>query len=163
MRTRRNGTPITAEKLREILSYDPDTGEFRWKVRTSRRTNIGDVAGSLSKYGYNCIMIKKKHYFAHRLALLYTTGSYPKHEIDHINGNRVDNRINNICEVTRRENQCNRKSHRAGRLQGTSYVNRNQRWVAQIQIDGKHKHLGYFSSEEAAHHTYLIWKHNLGL
>ena len=160
---RRNGPPITAEELRETLSYDPDTGDFRWKVRTSRRVKIGDVAGSLSKFGYTCVSINTKRYMAHRLAWLYITGSFPKDEIDHINGNRADNRISNLREASRRENMCNRKSHRDGRLHGTWYYTNINKYGSCIKIGEHRKYLGYFSTEEAAHHTYLIWKHNLGL
>lgn len=162
MKRRSVDTQITAEELREVLSYDPDTGVFRWKVKSLKR-NIGDVAGYWDSLGYNRIQVNHKEYKAHRLAWLYTTGSFPKHFIDHINGKTGDNRISNLREATMRENTCNKKSHRDGRLQGTCYLKRINRWSSSIRIGGYRKQLGTFSSEEAAHHTYLIWKHNLGL
>jgi hypothetical protein len=153
---------LTAEELKEVLSYDPDTGEFRWKVRTAVR-NIGDLAGYFDSNGYRRIQVNHNDYKAHRLAWLYVNGSFPKHFIDHINGKKGDNRISNLREATMRENQCNRKLHRDGRLHGTCYSKQINRWISSIRIGERRKHIGCFSSEEAAHHTYLIWKHNLGL
>lgn len=152
---------ITAEELREMLSYDPDTGAFKWKVKRKGRKSFG-VSGSYDGK-YSQIGINYKTYLSHRLAWLYVHGSFPKGQLDHINGIRFDNRIANLRESNQRENCCNRKTHREGKLPGCSYIPNSRKWQAVISIDGKRKSLGYFSSEEAAHHTYLIWKHNLGL
>lgn len=167
MRKLRNVPAITAEELREILSYDPDTGEFRWKVKRTGGVKCGDVAGYTDLNGYNIIKVKGKLYKSHRLAWMYMYGCFPKDYTDHINGIKTDNRISNLRESNNRENQCNQTRHRSGKLPGCTHrkrtKRRNERWITAISIDGVSKHIGCFSSEEAAHHTYLIWKHNLGL
>ena len=99
---------ITARELREILSYNPHNGVFRWKVRLSPRSNPGEQAGHINGRGYRTIKIRGKHYYAHRLAWLYHTGYFPNDEIDHINNDKLDNRLVNLREVTRWENQQNR-------------------------------------------------------
>jgi hypothetical protein len=154
---------ITLLELKELLIYDFETGVFYRKKKTNPNIVIGEVAGNLDGHGYIRICVKSKPYAAHRLAWLYTTGRFPKNDIDHINGVRNDNRFYNLREVTRRENQCNRKLHRDGRLPGCCYKKNVKKWQASITINSKIKHLGNFSSEETAHHTYLIWKHNLVL
>lgn len=78
---------ITAERLRELLEYDEDTGVFKRKARTSNRISIGDIAGSSDAKGYVCIRVGGKTYKAHRLAWLYVYGEWPTGEIDHINHN----------------------------------------------------------------------------
>jgi hypothetical protein len=79
--------------LRELLSYDPKTGMFTWRIRSARRVHIGDVAGGVNGRGYLTIRVDGRQYLAHRLAFLHMTGSWPKKEhIDHINMDRADNR-----------------------------------------------------------------------
>jgi hypothetical protein len=79
--------PVTAERLRELLHYDPETGLFMWVVSTSNRGRAGAVAGS-NFHGYRCIGIDGHHCLSHRLVWLWTEGEWPKGEIDHINGAR---------------------------------------------------------------------------
>ena len=84
---------LTAERLREVLDYDPDTGVFTRKVRTASSVKVGDVAGSLNGKGYIRIRVDGRLYFAHRLAWLYVHGEWPVDQVDHINGIKNDNRI----------------------------------------------------------------------
>jgi hypothetical protein len=68
---------LTAERLREVLDYNPETGVFTWKVRTSIRVVAGKVAGSVGKRGYLIIGVGGRNYYAHRLAWLHMTGEWP--------------------------------------------------------------------------------------
>jgi hypothetical protein len=81
---------LTAERLREVLNYNPGTGVFTWRVQTGRRAPVGAIAGCITWYGYIAIKIDCCRHLAHRLAWFYVTGAWPKDQIDHINGNRSD-------------------------------------------------------------------------
>lgn len=143
---------LTAEKLRQVLHYSPETGDFTWKVRTSRRINVGDVAGSLGGGGYLQIRIQSRLYQAHRLAWLHTYGVWPKLDIDHINRNPKDNRLANLREVSHKQNQQNKSksSHNTSGCQGVHWHKRDSKWVAQIRHNYKPIHLGYFTTIEEA-------------
>lgn len=99
--------PSDLAAVRERLHYCPDTGEFRWIIRNGR--NCGkDRAGGLNGYGYIKIGIDGTQYSAHHLAWYLHHGEWPQGEIDHINGDRADNRISNLRVVSHRQNQRNR-------------------------------------------------------
>lgn len=155
---------ITAEKLRSILSYSPETGEFRWINRASRRVLAGDVAGKLDRAGYRKIGIEKKHYRAHRLAWLYVHGEWPPAEIDHVNGNRDDNRIENLREATRSQNLQNQRRARSNSstgLLGVCFDPIRGNWRAVIGIGGRQVSLGRHESAELAHAAYVAAKERL--
>lgn len=154
---------LSAERLREVLHYDPETGVFTWKVRTSNRVNVGSAAGAMLKTGYLSICIDSKFYRAHRLAWLYVRGEWPKADIDHLNGKRTDNRFCNLRDASRSKNQQNlRKARGENTHSGLLGVHRtdkvHKQWRASIKVDGKDKHLGNFSTKEAAHDAYLLAK-----
>ena len=149
---------IDVDTLRGVLDYNPDTGVFVWKIRPSARTYAGDVAGCLDKEGYWQIKFRRKLYFAHRLAWLYVYGEWPKEKTDHINGNKSDNRIANLRDVTQSQNMQNQhramKTNRAGFL-GVCTGRRGNRFAAVINVDGRQKRLGWFGSPEEAHEVYM--------
>src|SRR5712664_3026918 len=101
-------TILTAERLRELLNYDPETGIFRWDV-VRRGCGIGKEAGTSVSAGYRQISIDRRAYSEHRLARLYVHGHWPLDEIDHINGVRDDNRLSNLRQATRSENAQNQR------------------------------------------------------
>lgn len=141
---------ITAERLREVLSYDKESGLFFWRGKTCRKVVVGKMAGALCSGGYIRIRIDGILYAAHRLAWLYEYGAFPEKHIDHINRDRTDNRILNLRQCVDFENGQNRdkgKNNTSGHL-GVS--KRNGRWVAQIMFKRKQIHLGVYDRIEDA-------------
>lgn len=153
---------LTAERLRELLYYDPETGVFMWLMRTNRRIQVGDVAGSFDKAaGYVHIRLDGKLYKAHRLAWLWVYGVWPVDQIDHINTVRHDNRIANLREASNQLNGENRRRVRSDNKSGflgVGFDTKTERLYARIQINGKSKHLGRFETPELAHAAYLAAK-----
>jgi hypothetical protein len=100
---------LTAEKVRALLDYDPETGIFTWRVdRARRKIRAGDVAGSINGHGYVHIGIRGAHYKASRLAWLWVTSEWPKEDLDHINRVKDDDRWVNLREATRSQNAANK-------------------------------------------------------
>ena len=136
---------ITYERLHEVLDYDSESGIFTWKV-SRRGCRIGSVAGCIDKHGYYVIKIDKKKYQGHRLAWMYVNGYMPENDIDHINRNKTDNRIDNLREVSR---QCNlrntgNRNDNTSRVKGVYFNKTTNKWYAQITVNQKQIHLGYF-------------------
>lgn len=101
---------ITQPELKEILEYNEETGEFTWLVAKGNRVRVGQIAGSLNKgHGYIEIGIDNKLHYAHRLVWLYHFGNLPDEQIDHINGDRANNRVENLRESSRYMNARNQK------------------------------------------------------
>jgi len=147
---------LTAEQVRTALHYDPDAGLFRWKIRTSNRVRVGDVAGSVGPTGYVEIGLLGHRCYGHRLAWLYVHGVWPPKQIDHINMSRSDNRINNLRLASNAQNNANRmvRSDSKSRLKGVFWHGQNGYWTAQVRVNGVRKHLGVFDTPEAAHEAY---------
>lgn len=157
---------VTADKLRTLLNYNPETGKFTWLIKPSIGTAIGATAGSLTRKGYIHISIggQGKQYCAHRLAWLYVTGKWPKDQIDHINGVRHDNRFSNLREASSALNGQNRhgaQSNNKSGMLGVSQV-RAGKYRATIRINQKKVHLGYFTTPQKAHAAYVTAKRNHG-
>jgi len=148
---------ITAERLREVLHYDPDTGVFTRRVSV-RGQSAGAVAGADSKsLGYVLIGVDKRRYLAHRLAWLYVHGVWPKGQIDHINGIRNDNRPANLREATIAQNRQNQTGFRRNNASGYLgvYPDPQTGWyTAKIKINGKSHHIGSYRTAEEAHEAY---------
>lgn len=153
---------LTAELARSLWEYDSETGTLTWKTKTCRKVCVGEVAGSVS-LGYLCVKHKGIRYRAHRLAWLITTGEWPVNEIDHINGDRSDNRMVNLREASRQENNLNRKCHREGKLRYATWIKLEGKWQARApRINGKREYLGLYSTMEAANAAAEQWiKENL--
>lgn len=142
---------LTATELRNRLRYEPAIGKFFWR-------NTGKEAGSLRKQtGYITINIDKRWFQAHRLAWLYVHGKWPAKHIDHINGERADNRSCNLREATVSQNIANSKLSKANTvgLKGVSFDKEKKLFRSYIVKDGRQRHLGYFSQPQAAHEAYV--------
>jgi hypothetical protein len=140
----------TAERVRERLSYDADTGVFRWREMPRRRAMPnGDVAGCRSD-GYVTIRLDGKILKAHRLAWLYVHGVWPTGLIDHINGDKQDNRIVNLRDVDQHINGHNRYSVRNQFGVPGVYRVRTGRYIAHIMIHRRTRHIGTFETVEEA-------------
>jgi len=154
---------LTAEHLRELLYYNPETGEFTWRV-SCRGTSAGDMAGSSGSEGRRHIVIGYARYKAHRLAWLYVYGEFPKKLIDHINGDPTDNRIANLREATMSENLHNQRmahSHNKSGILGVQWRPTKNKFRARIVVAGKEHHLGHFDTAEDAQAAYLEAKAKL--
>lgn len=153
---------LTAERLRELLTYAPETGVFKWNAGGKGR-RLDRVAGGLHPtLGYWYIGVDRVKYPSHRVAWLYMTGKWPEHEIDHINGVRSDNRWANLRAATKSQNMQNVRKQRDRKSQYLG-VSRHScdRWVAYITVDGKRKHLGLFRAEKEAYEAHLRAKREL--
>jgi hypothetical protein len=145
------------ERLREVLHYDAETGEFRWIVAAGPRAKIGAIAGSFDKNGYRVIRIDGRAYKAHRLARFYITGAWPPAQIDHADLDKTNNRFSNLREATGSQNQWNQRAYSNNKsgLKGVSWDKQHSKWLAQIKVYGKVRHLGRFTTPEAAHAAYV--------
>lgn len=149
-------TKLTAERLRQLLEYDPETGKFTWKVSTSSRVFKGMLAGTAHIKGYITIGLDKKNYLAHRLAWLYMTGKWPPDQIDHINGDRSDSCFSNLRLATHAENMRNSKLNKnsSSGVKGVYWSTEKKIWVARIYVDNCAIHLGLFTDIEDAATAY---------
>lgn len=154
---------LTAERLREMLSYSPETGLFVWRhcesMRKSRNSRVaGKPAGNRHSEGYLTISFGRDNLYAHRMAWLYVYGELPKGIIDHINGIRTDNRIANLRDTTRAVNMQNyraaSKNSKSGLL-GAYYNKSSKRYNSELTISGRRIRLGSFDTAEEAHAAYV--------
>lgn len=147
---------ITEDRVRSLLSYDAETGRFTWLSQHGGFV-LGEEAGGKIGTGYVAIRIDGRRYRAHHLAWLLAYGCFPSLEIDHINGIKADNRLDNLRLATRSQNAANvgaRKTNTSG-FKGVSWCSRRQRWRASIGCSGKRKFLGYHDTPYAAAQAYL--------
>lgn len=144
----------SVEYLRQVLDYNPETGIFVWKIDRNYKTLAGDTAGSVQKInkksGYSRIIIclDYKRYKAHRLAWALMTGEHPPEIIDHIDGNPLNNKWNNLRKATAYENKVNEgiRINNISGIKNVSFHKASNKF--RVTIDGKH--YGVFASIEEA-------------
>jgi len=128
---------LTQEDLKKILTYDPESGEFTWNLNV-RRMRKGINAGRMDTKGYWTIQFKGSKYQAHRLAWLYIKGSFPDKDLDHIDGDKLNNKFSNLREVEKWQNSWNSKlakNNKSG-VKGISWCVASRKWVARITVRG---------------------------
>jgi len=155
---------LTQSLLREFLDYNTETGDFYWKVN---RTNIkaGTPAGTTTANGYLVIRLFRKLYLAHRLAWLYMHDDPMPRMLDHKNGNKRDNRINNLRPANKVTNGQNRHAAQANNkssgLLGVAWLSHVNKFTAYINSNGTRTYLGLFADKHEAHAAYLTAKRKL--
>lgn len=155
---------VTADRLREVLHYEPSTGVFTWKVALGPAAKPGSMAGTISKRGRRHIAIDGTVFVAHRLAWLYVHGEWPNGQLDHRNLDKLDDRIENLRVTDAQGNSANKRVFRNNRLGvkgvGMPYRPRKTstriRYRARIRVNDKLIHLGYFSTPELANAAYEV-------
>jgi hypothetical protein len=148
------------QTLKQHLMYDEQTGHFTWLKCNTNCIKPGTTAGSVEPIGYRKINVFGKKYRAHRLAWFYVYGHFPDMDIDHINGNKGDNRISNLRLATASQNLANARPKRDG-LKGA--FRHRKKWVAKICVRGERHHLGQYETEREAHEAYMTAaKHHFG-
>lgn len=151
---------LTLERLKEVLSYDQDTGVFRWRITLSNRAQAGLVAGATSKDDYVRINIDGKRYLGHRLAWFYVKGEWPPCHIDHRDTDKRNNRLANFRLANDSQNGANRKENRNNStgLKGVTFLRRRAHharpYAAQIKVRRQNIFLGHFATAEDAHAAY---------
>jgi len=137
---------LTQSRLKELLHYNPETGSFTRRVRTSNSIRVGEIAGCPVTSGHIQIVLHGRPYMAHRLAFLYMIGEFPLHDTDHINGKPSDNSFKNLRMVTRTENcrnQKKRNTNTSGAM-GVYWNKAREKWHVRINKAKKREHLGFF-------------------
>ena len=148
---------LTRARLRELLHYDPITGEFRWRKNFHNGIGIGHLAGSIDRSHGTRIFIAGRAYRAHQLAWFYMTGRWARPSIDHRDGDIANNRWNNLRRATLSQNNANRRRPRRNTsgYKGVCLCRRTGLWRACIGKSGKTNHLGRFTTRQAAHAAYM--------
>lgn len=145
---------ISAERLRDLMSYDAETGLFTWKVRRGK-AHPGSEAGYIKEANqYAYITVDRKKYLYHRLVWLYVHGSDAEMDIDHINGIRHDNRIANLRQATRSQQGMNRGPNAGRTTKGVTWHKQIKKWQAQIAREGVYHYLGVYDDKELAAAAY---------
>lgn len=148
---------LTSRRLRELLDYNPKTGVFTCRVRRGGLANPGAIAGEITNHGYRRITLDGKKYLGSHLAWFWTKGRWPKKQLDHKNGDRLDDRFSNLRQANPSQNGANSrtKKNNAFGLKGVGLDSRSGRFRARIYVNYHDIHLGLHDTAEAAHAAYL--------
>lgn len=157
-------SPETEQLLREVLHYDPETGEFRWTRTVHSHAVKGSLAGTIGKKGYRIIQLNKRLFSGQQLAMFLTKGKWPEFEVDHINGNKLDNRMVNLRDVNhsvnmRNQNIPHKRKHTNSGYIGVSYHKASGKWSATLNYKNvAKKHIGIYDTPEEAYGYYFAAK-----
>jgi hypothetical protein len=147
---------ITQARLKELFDYDPITGWLTNRISRNSRAWAGERAGTENERGYRQLYIGGIKYYEHRVIWLFVYGNLPD-EIDHKDGRRNSNVLDNLREATRQQN-CYNTDRELGvsALRGASFDSERSMWRSMIQVDGQSVFLGRFKTAEEAHRAYLL-------
>ena len=154
---------LTAEHLRSILEYHPDTGHLVWRADGWKHKALDRAGGLGHSAGYRSFQIDKTKYLEHRLIYFYVTGEWPN-VIDHINGDRTDNRWCNLRNVSHTINMQNIKKAQSNSktgVLGVYWVEEKKRFIARIHAHGKIWNVGRFTNLQEAGEAYISAKRKL--
>lgn len=142
---------MNLDEIKKLFRYDPKSGHLYW-IAPGKGRSKKKPAGTKLSTGYLGIVIGPKRYLAHRLCWLLHYGELPKDQIDHINGNKTDNRIVNLREATNSQNGKNLKlsARNTSGVTGVTFDKQTQKWRASIKVDGKDINLKRWASFEDA-------------
>lgn len=162
------------EVLRQLLSYDPETGKLFWKARApewfegakmpaeilAKRWNTryaGKEALTASSHGYRAGSVLGRCEFAHRVIWAIAKGKWPDDQIDHIDGDRANNCLRNLREATCSQNHMNRptQANNTSGIKGVSFHKPSNRWRAHVKVKGKQMCMGSFRDKESAKAAYI--------
>ena len=146
---------VSAERLRQMLSYDPGSGNFTWLNPPKNHAGLKGVIAGNSATGYVAIKIDGRKYKAHRLAWLYVHGEWPKHEIDHRNCCKLDNRIDNLRPATNPQNQANKNRVLGKAVPKGVRLLPSGNFQARISVGRKLLSIGTFADEKQAQEKYF--------
>ena len=148
---------ITKELLHELFEYRD--GHLYWKIKPSRPVHMGDKAGTMMRQGYINILIKRKPYREHRLIFMMFHGYMPKY-IDHIDLNKINNKIKNLRESTASQNCYNREKRpdNTSGVKGVHFVKDKKRWRARCTVDGKRHLIGDFTNIQDAENALKLFR-----
>ena len=148
--------PLSQHELQSIFEYDPFTGTVFWKQGRSNMIK-GSIAGCIHPSGYKVVTVNSKTHKLHRIIWNMFVGPIPKgFYIDHINGNKIDNRIENLRLATNSQNQQNRpapKNSSSG-YRGVTWHKAAKKWMSRICCNGKRITIGLFETPEDAYKAY---------
>lgn len=139
---------LTQKKVTYLFKYNLKTGLFTWRNPPVAKSKIGDAVGYPGSKGHLGVILGGKGYYLHRLAFLYVEGFTPENQIDHINGNVIDNSWSNLREASARCNNQNQKlryDNKSG-FRGVSWAKKRHRWHAQMQVNNVVLDLGYYET-----------------
>lgn len=143
-------------RLREVLDCDPSSGRITWRTKYCQKIVVGADAGVIDRHGYRIICVDGLKYFAHRIVWAFTHDDWPPSELDHIDGNPLNNSISNLRVAERAQNlrnqglrKCNVSGHK-----GVSWNKTYNKWQARIQVDKKQLWLGLYDSVDEAAEQY---------
>lgn len=145
---------LTQARLMELLEYKPKEGIFIRRINRGSKL-AGSIAGALNVYNYIQVSVDSKIYREARLAWLYMTGKWPSGVVDHIDGDRNNDKWENLRDVSHKINCQNQRRSTLGTTRNGSG------WLSQIQSDGIYNYLGTFRTQEQAHAAYVIAKREL--
>lgn len=153
----------TREELEQVFEYkDGQLWRKSYTDSKGRKYPSSLVTNVSNSYGYCLVRFKNRGVKYHRIVWILLNGSIPDSmQIDHINGNRIDNSIENLRIVDYRQNSENREVHRKGKLPGCSYRKDCNKWQVRIRVNGCRRHIGLYDTELEAYDNYKKHLHSL--
>ncbi len=149
---------LTVEKAKSLFRYDESTGLLSWRYRKGKKVPRNLAAGYIDSEGYRVVRADGVNYRAHRIVWLMSFGRWPTHMLDHVNGDRADNRLSNLREATNSQNQMNKKRQARGAsgYKGVAIIRRRGRiqYRPGVTLNGKHRVFGYYDDPREAYEVY---------